>query len=74
MASLSILQASSAPSPTPDSGMVMNNGYVHSDVQKLQQQLQDIKEQVRHLSYEVSKQIRFFFSLCLMNNYFKCIY
>ncbi|KAG8187082.1 hypothetical protein JTE90_016178 [Oedothorax gibbosus] len=45
MASLSILQASSAPSPTPESGVVMNNGYVHSEVQKLHQQLQDIREQ-----------------------------
>lgn len=43
-----LLQASSSPAPAP--GMMMNNGCrdnSHNDIQKLQQQLQDIKEQVR---------------------------
>nr|XP_042902854.1 E3 ubiquitin-protein ligase MIB1 [Parasteatoda tepidariorum] len=45
---LSIFQASSTPSPSP--GMMMNNGcrdnsHDQNDIQKLQQQLQDIKEQ-----------------------------
>lgn len=45
-AGLSILQGSNQPQPGP--GMMMNNGCrdtSHSDIQKLQQQLQDIKEQ-----------------------------
>ncbi|KFM59314.1 E3 ubiquitin-protein ligase MIB1, partial [Stegodyphus mimosarum] len=45
-AGLSILQASTTPASTP--GMMMNNGCrdnSHNDIQKLQQQLQDIKEQ-----------------------------
>lgn len=51
-AGLSLLQASTAPAPTP--GMMMNNGCrdnSHNDIQKLQQQLQDIKEQVKYIIY-----------------------
>ncbi|XP_054710060.1 E3 ubiquitin-protein ligase MIB1-like [Uloborus diversus] len=45
-AGISLLQASTAPAPAQ--GMMMNNGCrdnSHNDIQKLQQQLQDIKEQ-----------------------------
>ncbi|PRD31921.1 UNVERIFIED_CONTAM: mib1 [Trichonephila clavipes] len=41
---LSILQASTAPAPT-SGNMKMNNGCLHSDYQKLREQLHDIKEQ-----------------------------